>query len=114
MLDLPPFRKPGALDAGDAAARAACRAYLDADVICGASLLGRIVEALKTPAPRYATGRLRVASGRSAVTRAYARIWTKLPFVQSNGPGRARWNNWPPLISDDTFASGAPVSSPSY
>ena len=49
----------------------------------------------------------------SAVTRAYARFWQRLPFVSTgvpgfglfavNGAGRARWGAWPDIISDDTF-----------
>jgi hypothetical protein len=47
------------------------------------------------------------------VTRAYARFWQRLPFAQSNAPGyglfavnaagRARWGDFPGIISDDTF-----------
>lgn len=47
------------------------------------------------------------------MTRAYARFWQELPFAQSPAPGfglfavnaagRARWGDYPKLISDDTF-----------
>ena len=64
--------------------------------------------------PRYAGGRLVVAPAQSAVSRAYARFWQKLPFVARgvtgaglfavNAAGRARWGEFPQIISDDTFA----------
>ncbi len=114
VLDLAQGGKAGALTAADGAARGALRAYLDADVICDPPLLGQIRGALDTALPRYATGRIAVARATSAVTRAYARIWTRLPFVTGgavgagffavNAPGRARWGDWPAIISDDTFA----------
>lgn len=114
VLDLPEGGKLGALRAGEAEARGRALVYLDADVVCDPPLLARLAGALDTEAPRYATGRLRVAPAQSAVTRAYARIWTRLPFVQGgavgaglfavNRAGRARWGEWPAIISDDTFA----------
>ncbi|MCX7644527.1 MAG: glycosyltransferase [Rhodobacteraceae bacterium] len=114
VLDLAQGGKLGALRAGEAEARGRALVYLDADVVCEPPLLARLAEALDTGAPRYATGRLRVAPAQTAVTRAYARIWTRLPFVQGgavgaglfavNRAGRARWGAWPEIISDDTFA----------
>jgi hypothetical protein len=47
------------------------------------------------------------------VTRVYARLWQRLPFARSVAPGyglyavntagRARWADFPRIISDDTF-----------
>lgn len=112
VLDLPALGKPGALDAGDGAAIHANRAYLDADVTVSPSLLGDIAAALEVPQPRYASG-MPVVTARSAVTRAYARFWVRLPFVAQgvpgfglyavNAAGRARWGGFPAIISDDTF-----------
>ena len=89
------------------------RAYLDADVICAPGLIDEVAQALATDQPRYATGTLQVTPARSWVTRAYASVWTRLPFVQDgavgagffavNGAGRARWDAFPDIISDDTF-----------
>lgn len=114
VLDLAQGGKVGALNAGDRAAKGRNRVYLDADVICEPDLLGQIAEALDVPQARYATGTLVVAPGQTLVTRAYARIWTRLPFVQGgavgagffavNAAGRSRWGDWPAIISDDTFA----------
>ena len=63
-------------------------------------------------APAYASGRVRI-TGQGRVARAYARLWARLPFMACgvpgcgvyavNGPGRARWGDFPPVISDDTY-----------
>lgn len=113
VLDLPEGGKPRALNAGDAAARGDIRAYLDADVIVSAGLMTALVAVLSMPGPRYATGTPRIPRALSAVTRAYARFWQRLPFAQSKAPGfglfavnaagRERWGAFPALISDDTF-----------
>jgi glycosyltransferase involved in cell wall biosynthesis len=105
--------KIAALNRAEALVRGGIRLYLDADVICEPALLGQIRQALDRPQPTYATGRLAVAPARSWVTRRYAEIWTRLPFVAGgtvgaglfavNAAGRARWDAFPPVISDDTF-----------
>jgi len=89
------------------------RAYLDADVLCDPHLIEEVRSALDTDQPRYATGTLHVTRARTWMTRAYASVWTRLPFVQDgavgagffalNGAGRARWDAFPDIISDDTF-----------
>jgi glycosyltransferase involved in cell wall biosynthesis len=113
VLDLPATGKPGALNAGDVAARHPMRAYLDADVRVSAPLMARLVAALDRPGAAYASGRPVVDPPASRVTRAYARFWSGLPFARSPAPGfglfavnaagRARWPGFPPLISDDTY-----------
>lgn len=114
VLDLASGGKLGALRAAEAEAHGAVLVYLDADVTCDPPLLAQLAQALNTDEPRYATGTLAVTRAATATTRAYARIWTRLPFVQSgavgaglfalNRAGRARWGDWPAIISDDTFA----------
>ncbi|NPD13881.1 glycosyltransferase [Xinfangfangia sp. D13-10-4-6] len=64
-------------------------------------------------APLYAGATPVIPRARSWVTRAYARFWQRLPFARSVAPGfglyavnpagRARWGEFPRLISDDTF-----------
>ena len=113
VLETPALGKPGALNAGDLEARHAIRAYLDADVTLSPPLLAQIAAALADPAPRLASGSPQVARAQSAVTRAYARFWTRLPFVARgcpafglyavNAAGRMRWSRFPEIISDDTF-----------
>lgn len=112
--------EPGKIDALNRAeaaiggAGAGPRAYLDADVVCDPALLGQIRRALAADRPLYATGTLAVTPAHSRFTRAYAAIWTRLPFVAGgavgagffavNPAGRARWDEFPAIISDDSFA----------
>ena len=104
--------KPGALNAGDAAASGAIRVYLDADVTVAPELLAQLVRALDIDSPRYASGQVEIAA-ESAVSRAYARVWQQVPFMRDvvpgcglfavNAAGRARWGAFPEIISDDTY-----------
>ncbi|WP_305970130.1 MULTISPECIES: glycosyltransferase family 2 protein [unclassified Mameliella] len=104
--------KPGALNAGDAAASGAIRVYLDADVIVTPGLLAQLVTALYVDGPRYASGRVEIAA-EGAISRAYARIWRRVPFMRDvvpgcglfavNAAGRARWGAFPDIISDDIY-----------
>lgn len=113
VLDLPQGGKLGALNAGEAAAQHDALIYLDADVLVSEALVGQLAEALDTDAPRYASGSPVVAPAYSMVTQAYARFWQTLPFVTEGVPGfglfavnkagRARWGDFPDIISDDTF-----------
>lgn len=104
--------KPGALNAGDAAAWHDLRAYLDADVEVSPPLMAQLADALAGDGARYASGTpLVTACGWLA--RNYARFWQSLPFVARgvpgfglfavNAAGRARWGAFPGIISDDTF-----------
>jgi len=124
VIELPEGNKLKALNAGDAEARGAVLVYLDADVIVDPALIGQITTALgdaqilpqaQTQAqPSYASGTPVIAPAQSALTRAYGRFWMRLPFVQTGTPGfglfamnragRARWQDWPDIIADDTFA----------
>lgn len=113
VLTLAEGSKPGALNAGDAAATHSARVYLDADVIVSPPLIAQLATALAPHRALYATGSPRIPTPKSPVTRAYARFWQKLPFARSNAPGyglfatnamgRARWGAFPAIISDDTF-----------
>jgi glycosyltransferase involved in cell wall biosynthesis len=113
VLDLVQGGKLPALNAGDREAGSPLRLYLDADITCDPALLGQIHAALATPAPRYATGTLAIAPAKSWITRRYAAVWSRLPFVKGgavgaglfavNAEGRARWPAFPAIISDDTF-----------
>lgn len=113
VLDLAEGGKLPALNAGDKAARGRSRMYLDADIACDPGLVGQICQALAGDAPRYATGTLAIAPATSWITRRYAQVWSRLPFVQGgavgaglfavNPAGRARWGDFPAIISDDTF-----------
>lgn len=113
VLDLPQGGKMGALNAGDAAAQFPARAYLDADVVVTPSLMAEIADVLDHEGARYASGTPQVAPAKSFVTQQYARFWQTLPFLKEgvpgfgifavNAAGRARWDAFPGIISDDTF-----------
>ncbi|WP_299937906.1 glycosyltransferase [uncultured Pelagimonas sp.] len=112
ILDLPSGGKLGALNAGDATAKGAMRVYLDADVTVSRGLLWQLANALDSTAPRYASGAVTITA-KGWVSRAYARIWRQVPFMAEcvpgcgvfavNAAGRARWETFPDIISDDTF-----------
>jgi len=113
VLNLPQGGKPAALNAGDRVARGSRRAYLDADVVVSPPLMAQLIAALGPDQPLYATATAHIPRAQSRVTRAYARFWQRLPFAQSAAPGyglfavnaagRARWGDFPAIISDDTF-----------
>ncbi len=114
VLELSKGGKLGALNAGDKAAGGDIRVYIDADVTVAPSLLAKLVAALDTDQPRYASGIPQVAPAISMASRAYGQFWQTLPFVTDGVPGfgifavniagRERWKTWPDIISDDTFA----------
>jgi len=88
-------------------------AFLDADVLCDPDLIGQLAEALDTDAPRYASGTFTLKPAKTWSSRQYGRFWMELPFMKSgavgaglfavNRAGRARWGDFPDIISDDTF-----------
>lgn len=114
VIETPAGGKTKALNLGEAAATGRLRLYLDADVVAGPGMLAGLIEVLDGPGARYAGARLRIPRPRSPVSRLYARFWQKLPFVAQgvtgaglfavNAEGRARWEKFPQVISDDGFA----------
>lgn len=113
VLETPVPGKTGALNLAEADAGQGIRVYLDADVTCGPALLGALQRALAVGAPRYASGIFTIARPDSAISRHYARLWLKLPFMADGVPGcglfavneagRARWGDFPDIIADDIF-----------
>jgi len=113
VLDLPAIGKVGALNQADQIAAHDMRVYLDADVTMDPDLLGQIKLALNTAQPRFVSGKMRLAPAKSWATRAYARIYGKVPFMTQgvpgaglfavNAAGRSKWDQFPTLIADDTF-----------
>lgn len=114
VLERPQGGKPGALNAGEAVARGRVLAYLDADVTVSPRLCAELVQALDHDRPAYASGHVLIPTPASAFSRAYARFYGQVPFFHHGVPGcglfamtragRARWAEWPAIISDDTFA----------
>ena len=131
VLDSEISGKPAALNRADDVASGGTRIYLDADVVMSSRLLDGLAKVLDRPDPAYASGDLKVSPARSWVTRAYGRIWTRLPFMTQGVPGaglfavntagRTRWGAFPEIISDDTFVrlqftpdERLPVNEPYY
>jgi glycosyltransferase involved in cell wall biosynthesis len=113
VLDLAQGSKPGALNAGDAVASGDLRVYLDADIIVSPPVMAQVAAALQVSSPVYVGATPVIPRAKSAVTRAYGRFWSGLPFAKSKAPGyglfavnaaaRSRWAEFPAIISDDTF-----------
>lgn len=114
VLELEQGSKIEALNAGDRTANGEIIAYLDADIICDPELFGQLRTVLEKSQPGYATGKLSLRPTTSWFSAAYGRFWKKLPFVENgavgagmyavNSAGRARWQEFPDIIADDTFA----------
>ena len=112
VLDLASGGKMRALDAGDEVAKLPWRAYLDADVTVSPRLLEQLCLALDGPKARFASGKLRITA-KGWVSRAYAATYRRVPFMSKgvpgcglfavNAAGRARWGQFPDIISDDTY-----------
>ena len=114
VLDIAQGSKVGALNRADAVARGPARAYLDADIVVDPDLVAQTIAALAPSAALYVTGRMRVAPARSWVSRRYGALWVRLPFMAPgtapgagffavNPAGRARWGDFPDIISDDSY-----------
>lgn len=105
--------KINALIAAEAVATHRNRVFIDADVIIGPRILRELSDILAQGAPVYASGTVRVPRPKSLVSRAYAKVWTNLPFFRDgvpgiglyavNAEGRARWDAFPAIIADDRF-----------
>lgn len=113
VLDIAEGGKLNALNLAEREVSGDVVVYVDADVIVEPELLDQLNQALGRPMPTYATGALKIARSDSWATRTYARFWQRLPFVVDGAPGcgvfavnragRSRWDQFPPIISDDTF-----------
>ncbi len=113
VLDLEAGDKMAALNAGDGAAMHRARAYLDSDVLLSPSLLDQMARVLQSEKPIYASGQCRISAPKTLATKAYARIYAQVPFMTHgvpgcglfavSGAGRRRWEEFPSIISDDTF-----------
>lgn len=117
VLELPEASKPVALQAGDEAAHAFPRLYLDADVKLDSESARRLADSLSGTCPALAaTPRMRVQlTDRPWTVRAFYQVWEFVPW-RSEAPlgdgcyglseqGRARFARWPAIIADDLFAN---------
>lgn len=113
VLDIAIGNKMNALNEAEKVAAFQTRAFLDADVVIGPRVLVELSEILSEDTPVYASGTINIPRPKSIFSRAYAKVWTNLPFVKDgvpgiglyamNAQGRARWGAFPEIYSDDRF-----------
>lgn len=114
VIEIGTASKIAALNAGDDAATAYPRAYLDADVDISATTLLALAERLRTGPALVASPRLEVDTvGASLPVRQYFRIWEQSEYRSSghigsgvyvlSREGRARFGRFPDVIADDRF-----------
>lgn len=114
VVDVETPSKIAALNAGDAAARAFPRIFIDADVTVTRQAVDAVVEALQKPGVHCAAPPLRVdLAGCSPLVRAYYSIWSRLPYLRDgyvgsgvyglSREGRSRFDWFPAVIADDLF-----------
>jgi len=93
------------------------RIYLDADIEISGTLVPDLMAALDTEQPRAAWSDAHYDLDQSSwPVRAFYRVWTALPYNQPgrigvgvyamNAAGRARFGEFPDIISDDGFVRG--------
>ncbi len=113
VLDIPEPGKVGALNQAESVACFGNRVFVDADVILCSGVLAELARLLDAGTPVYASATVTIPTPRSLFSRAYARVWSNLPFVREGVPGiglyavnamaRCRWDDFPPIHSDDRF-----------
>lgn len=120
VVELAEGNKRAALNAGDAAVVAAGhgdlpRIYLDADITMSGATFDALVAALTTDRAVAAAPRVHFdTSAASPGVKAFYDVYTELPYVRSemiglgvygmSAAGRARFDEFPDLLSDDLFA----------
>ncbi|MFO0725758.1 MAG: glycosyltransferase [Myxococcota bacterium] len=116
VIETPVGSKIGALNLGDQAVSSFPRFYVDADVQLSASAIRAVAAELGEDSPiLVAAPRAIVAfQDRPVLVRSFYRVWTSLPYFRENmigsgvyafsRKGRARFEHFPDVISDDEFA----------
>lgn len=113
VLSLEEGGKLKALNAADAITKSKVRVYLDADVTLHPDLLAQLTKELSCDAPRYGSGTIRFTPTNNRATTLYARTYARVPYIANGLPGaglfavnesgRAKWADFPNIISDDTY-----------
>jgi glycosyltransferase involved in cell wall biosynthesis len=117
VVELAAGSKVAALNAGDAAATAFPRAYVDADVEVDAAALLALADRLRRGPELVASPRLRLdLSGATWPVRAYYAVWELSSFRRRghigsgiyvlSAEGRGRFGEFPAVIGDDRFVQG--------
>jgi glycosyltransferase involved in cell wall biosynthesis len=114
VIDLPDPGKAAALRAGDRAAKAFPRIYLDADIALSPAQVRALAAAVELPGVLAATGERQVSTrGSSLLVRAFYAVNKRLPAYQDalygrgvialSETGRARFGEFPDQVADDLF-----------
>jgi glycosyltransferase involved in cell wall biosynthesis len=113
VIELDTASKPAALRAGDAAALALPRIYLDADVVLQGSAARTVLERLRAGAVAARPPIRYDSSGSSAPVRSYYRARSRVPALLGSlwgagvyglsGAGRSRFNAFPDVVADDLW-----------
>jgi len=113
VLNITRGDKMNALNKADDIATFETRVYLDADVVISPDMLRELAEILSEETPLYASGAIHIPKPKNIFSRAYAKVWTQLPFIREGVPGiglyamnaggRARWDAFPDIRADDRF-----------
>ncbi|MFD1715627.1 glycosyltransferase [Amnibacterium flavum] len=115
VLDIATPSKIAALNAGDEAATAFPRLYIDADIEIGSATVRELADLLREEsAPLIAAPHLVVDASRSSwAVRAHYRIWDLSDYVRRghvgsgvyalNRSGRERFGTFPEVIADDRY-----------
>lgn len=113
VIEITRGNKNNAINHSDSIASFGNRLYLDADVVCDEDLITQIVDELATTKPIYVSGTLNIQEGPSFSSRCYGTIWKATPYIRDtipgcgcyavNAVGRALWNQFPKIHSDDKF-----------
>jgi glycosyltransferase involved in cell wall biosynthesis len=115
VVEVSEASKAAALNAGDRAATAFPRVFLDADIDVEISALRAVREALTGPEVRAAAPAISIdTSGCSWPVAAYFAVWQRLPYLAGgvigsgfyamSEAGRALFPRFPDLVADDLFA----------
>jgi len=113
VVELAEAGKPGALNAGDAVAAGFPRVYLDADIVLSTDGLRALAAATSGPCLAATARRELDLTGRPLPVRAFFAINRRLPAYRTglfgrgvivlSEAGRARFERFPDMISDDLF-----------
>lgn len=115
VIELSAAGKANALSSGDRAARGFPRVYLDADILVPAGVFSAAEAILRRPQSPLAVVPARVLDlgNASVLVRAYFKINSRLPAFETglfgrgmiilSAEGRARFDDFPPMIADDLF-----------
>lgn len=113
VLDIVEPGKMNALNVAEERAVHGNRAFIDADVIVSPGFIAELVQILQEDGPIYASGTIEIPRPDSWISRNYAAIWSRLPFVKDGVPGigiyamnaaaRTRLGAFPLVYSDDRY-----------